>query len=61
MAATIDSSYPGCTNTIPNTSTADFRRWPRHGQPIAGVTLNPERDSVVNAALKAQRELTSFA
>jgi putative transposase len=43
---------------------ANPRRWARHTrnwQPIAVVTLNPERESVVNAALEAKKVLASAA
>lgn len=43
---------------------ANPRRWARHTrnwQPIATVTLNPERESVINAALAAMKESASVA
>jgi transposase InsO family protein len=43
---------------------ANPRRWARHTrnwQPIAVVTLNPERDSVVNAAVAAEKESATAA
>jgi transposase InsO family protein len=43
---------------------ANPRRWARHTrnwQPIGAVTLNPERDSIVNAALVDEKETASAA
>lgn len=43
---------------------ANPRRWARHTrnwQPIGAVTLNPERESVVNAALELEKETASAA
>jgi putative transposase len=43
---------------------ANPRRWTRHTrnwQPIAAVTLNPERESVVNAALAGEKDTASAA
>jgi transposase InsO family protein len=43
---------------------ANPRRWARHTrdwQPIAAVTLNPERESVVNAALASAKQTASAA
>ena len=43
---------------------AQPRRWARHTriwQPVATVTLNPERESVVNAALATEKETASAA
>jgi hypothetical protein len=43
---------------------ANPRRWARHTrnwQPITVVTLNPERESVVNAEIVAQQESASAA
>lgn len=43
---------------------ANPRRWSRHTrnwQPIAAVTLNPERETVVNSALIAEKETASAA
>jgi putative transposase len=43
---------------------ANPRRWTRHTrnwQPIGVVTLNPERESIVNAALELQRQSASAA
>lgn len=43
---------------------ANPRRWARHTrnwQPIAAVTLNPEKESIVNAALTADRQTASAA
>jgi len=47
-----------------NARAANPRRWARHTrnwQPIAAVTLNPERESVVNAAIAAEKETASAA
>ncbi len=43
---------------------ANPQRWARHTrnwQPIGAVTLNPERDSVINAALVEQKDTASAA
>jgi putative transposase len=43
---------------------ANPRRWTRHTrnwQPIAAVTLNPERESVVNDAVAKEKESASAA
>jgi hypothetical protein len=43
---------------------ANPRRWTRHTrnwQPIAVVTLNPERESVANTVLAAEKESASAA
>jgi hypothetical protein len=48
----------------PEARSANPRRWARHTrswQPIAAVTLNPERESVVNAVLAAEKESASAA
>jgi transposase InsO family protein len=47
-----------------NSRAAHPRRWARHTRnwtPVAAVTLNPERESVVNEALIAEKESASAA
>ena len=58
------TSWLVATRCTSDARAANPRRWARHTRnwnPIAAVTLNPERESVVNAALPCEKETASAA